>query len=468
MTINKEWQDNEALRRYTLIAPLLQKDLDNAKRVALRKQIAEANDMTIRSLYRYEKAFKDQAFNGLRPMNREKRRSQALPDNFDELVDEAIQLRREVPERSVSQIILILELEHRIAPGVLKRSTLERHLYKAGFGAKHLKTYKEARESSSKRFCKPHRMMLIQGDIKYGPKLPIGKNGAKAQTYLSSAIDDHSRFVIASKFYDNCEETIVEDTFHTVLLRAGKFDRAYFDNGSQYVAKQLKLSLAKLGIHIGYAPVRSGKSKGKIEKFHQVVDAFDRECKLKNVKTLDQLNALWSLYLEEYYHRKAHSGIAEYYQNQGVVVPADGITPVQEWNRDSRPLTFIDTATVAEAFLHHETRKVDRGACIKFQGRKYEAKPSLIGQEVEIAYDPVSPETIRVYHPHVEPFEAKPLQIKEYCDPKPSLPAAIQAMDKPETSRLLDGLEKRHRESKTVVADAISFADYRREGKDNV
>ena len=121
----------EALRRYTLIAPLLQEDLDNAKRVALRKQIAEANNMTIRSLYRYEKAFKDQAFNGLRPMNREKRRSQALPDNFYELVDEAIQLRREVPERSVSQIILILELEHRIAQGVLKRSTLERHLYKA-------------------------------------------------------------------------------------------------------------------------------------------------------------------------------------------------------------------------------------------------------------------------------------------------------------------------------------------------
>ena len=166
---------------------------------------------------------------------------------------------------TVSQIILILELEHRIAPGELKRSTLERHLYKAGFGAKHLKTYKEARKSSSKRFCKLHRMMLIQGDIKYGPKLPIGKNGAKVQTYLSSATDDHSRFVIASKFYDNCEETIVEDTFHTVLLRAGKFDRAYFDNGSQYVAKQLKLSLAKLGIYIGYAPVRSGKSKGYVK-----------------------------------------------------------------------------------------------------------------------------------------------------------------------------------------------------------
>lgn len=62
-----------------------------------------------------------------------------------------------------------------------------------------MEMYRDARESSSKRFCKPHRMMLIQGDIKYGPKLPIGKNGAKVQTYLSSAIDDHSRYILSSR-----------------------------------------------------------------------------------------------------------------------------------------------------------------------------------------------------------------------------------------------------------------------------
>lgn len=51
--------------------------------------------------------------------------------------------------------------------------------------------------------------MLIQGDIRYGPKLPIVKNAAMVQTYLSSAIDDHSRFIHASEFYDNQEERIV-------------------------------------------------------------------------------------------------------------------------------------------------------------------------------------------------------------------------------------------------------------------
>ena len=223
----KQWEEQEALHRFQLISPLLNEDLDDAKKIQLRKQIAEENEITIRSLYRYEKAYREGHFSGLKPATRKKHRSQKLPENFEFLVEEAIQLRKEVPERSVAQIILILEMEGHVAPGVLKRSTLERHLYKRGFGREHMKMYRDARESSSKRFCKPHRMMLIQGDIKYGPKLPIGKNGAKIQTYLSSAIDDHSRYILASRFYDNQEETIVEDTFHQAIIRHGAFDACY-------------------------------------------------------------------------------------------------------------------------------------------------------------------------------------------------------------------------------------------------
>jgi len=199
------------------------------------------------------------------------------------------------------------------------------------------------------------------------------------QTYLSSAIDDHSRYLVHSRFYDNQEESIVEDTFRNVLLKAGACDAVYFDNGSQYVAKQLKFSLARLGITVRHAKVRSGKSKGKIEKFHQVVDAFLREARIHKVKTLEELNRHWKNYLEEYYHKQPHEGIREYYESLGMPVPPEGITPLQEWNRDCRPLKFLDTSVVAEAFLHHEERLVDKGGCISFQGRKYETKPSLIG-----------------------------------------------------------------------------------------
>ena len=172
---SKNWQEDTALRRYQMIAPLLDESLDDAKRIQLREEVARKYEISTRSLYRYEAAYKAEGFSGLKPVNREQRRSQKLPDNFDELLAQAIQLKREVPRRSVRQIITILELEGRVKPGVLKRSTLEKHLYRAGFGVKQMQMVNDARQSSSKRFCKDHRMELLQGDIKYGIKLPIGK-----------------------------------------------------------------------------------------------------------------------------------------------------------------------------------------------------------------------------------------------------------------------------------------------------
>ena len=463
-----DWREAEALRRFMLITPVLDDALDKAKRIRIRKTIAMQQGVSEKTLRRYEKKYHQGGFPALKPGVRATTYLGKVPDNFPELLQEAIQLRREVPSRSVDQIILILEMEGKAAPGVLKRSTLQRHLEKAGYSAAQMRLYEEARGTSSRRFCKPHRMMLIQGDIKYGLKLPIGPNGKKIQTYLSSAIDDHSRSILASEFYDNQEEAVVEDTFRKVILKYGAFDACYFDNGSQYIAKQLKLSLARLSIRISHAPIRSGKSKGKIEKFHQVADAFLKEAKTdKRIKTLSDLNHYWKIFLEEYYQKKAHDGIAEYYEALGVTIPEKGISPEQEFNRDTRPLLFLDAATVGEAFLHHETRKVDRGGCISFQGRKYETRASLIGNVVEIAYDPSAPELITVRYERMEPFTAKPLQIRPYCDQKPAVPASVEAA-KPETSRFLTALEKKYTESMGKRADAISFGDYRKEAASNV
>lgn len=458
----QSWQDQSALERYGLIAPLLDDALDTAAKTKLRGEISEKSGLSTRTIYRYEKSFQGDGFQGLKPQARASCYSKRLPENFNGLLEQAIQLKKEVPKRSVNQIIWILELEGRVAPGVLKRSTLERHLYEAGYGVKQMQMYNDARASSSKRFCKPHRMMLVQGDIKYGCRLPIGKNGAMVQTYLSSALDDHSRMILASEFYDNQEELIVEDTFRKVILLHGKFDACYFDNGSQYVARQLRLSLGKLGIPIRHAKIRSGKSKGKIEKFHQVVDSFLREVKLHKVRTLDELNRYWKIYLNEAYQNVSHDGISEYYRSLNVAIPESGISPFQEWNRDTRNLVYLDTTVVTEAFLHHEYRNVDKGACISFRGKKYETKPSLIGFKIEIAYDPKSPDLITVSHEGIVPFTARPVKIGAFCDKNPTLPVSIQS-ETPESSRFLDALEKKHEQTKALVANAISFTNYGKE-----
>ena len=53
----QQWQDQEALHRFQLISPLLQTGLDDARRLQLRRTIADENHLSVRTLYRYEKAF---------------------------------------------------------------------------------------------------------------------------------------------------------------------------------------------------------------------------------------------------------------------------------------------------------------------------------------------------------------------------------------------------------------------------
>ncbi len=462
----KKWQDEEALRRYQMIAPLLDESIDQGKRLQLREEIAERNGISKRTLYRYEARYRDGQFDGLRPQNREKRRSQVLPENYDEIVGEAIQLKREVPKRSVRQIIKILESEGYALPGVIKASTLQRYLYNAGLGVKQMKRYAEKRERTSRRFCRAHRMELLQGDIKYGPDIRLS-DGTLIKTYLSSLIDDHSRYIVHSEFYDNQRQEVVEDTFHKAILKHGKCDACYLDNGTQYTSNQLHTSLSRLGIRVLHAKRGACESKGKIEKFHQKVDQFIAEIRVAHVHSLEELNCKWKVFLEQDYQKEAHDGIREYYESYGVKVPSEGISPLQEFQRDTRGLVFIDTTVVSEAFLHHETRRLDNAGCFSFEDTKYEASTSLAGAEVEIAYDPMNTETIKVIYRDMEPIMAHRVKIGAFCDKKTAVPVAMT--DKvPETSRLLDALEKKYKADHQLKANALSFGDYGKAGGQNV
>jgi len=462
----KKWQDEEALKRYQMIAPLLDEDLDEAKRRQLREEIAAKYEISKRSLYRYEAKYREDSFTGLRPMNREKRRSQALPENWDEIVGEAIQLKREVPKRSVRQIIKILEIEGYALPGVIKASTLQRYLYNAGLGVKQMKRYTEKRESSSRRFCRPHRMELLQGDIKYGPDIRLS-DGRLIKTYLSSLIDDHSRFIVQSEFYDNQRQEVVEDTFHKAILKFGKCDACYLDNGTQYTTNQLSTAFARLGIRELHAKAYACESKGKIEKFHQKVDQFIAEIRVAKVHSLEELNQKWKYFLEQDYQKEAHDGIREYYESQGVQVPPEGISPYQEFMRDTRGLVFLDTGVVSEAFLHHETRRLDNAGCFSFSDVKYEASVALANAEVEIAYDPMNTETIKVLYRDMEPVMAHRVRIDAFCEKTPPLPVGMTEKV-PETSRFLDALEKKYKEEHQLMANALSFGDYGKVGGSHV
>ena len=294
--------ENTAAQRMLIITPLLEEGLDPQRIVELKKEISEKHQLSYRTIGRYLEAFKNAGFEGLKPNTVNQRAQSSLPDNYPEIVEQAIVLRRECPTRSVADIIRILELEGTTKPGALSRSTLQRHLQTSGFGTRQMKIYTKT-GAASRRFEKAHRCMLFQGDIKYGPYLPIGKNGERKQVYLSVFIDDATRYIVAAKFYDNQRVEIIEDCLRSAIMQFGKPDAIYVDNGKQYRSEWLHKACARLEIRLLFAKPYHPEGKGKVEAFNRRMDSFLSEVALEKVQTLEELNRHLDVWITEHYHK---------------------------------------------------------------------------------------------------------------------------------------------------------------------
>ena len=98
---------------------------------------------------------------------------------------------------------------------------------------------------------------------------------------------------------------------------------------------------------------------------------------------------------------------------------------------------------------------------------KYEASTALANAEVEIAYDPMNTETIKVLYQDMKPIMAHRVSIGAFCDKMPSVPVGMTEQV-PETSRFLDALEKKYKEDHRLMANALSFGDYGKAGGSHV
>lgn len=449
---DKKKAEDMAAQRVQLLSPLLAERLDPAKARELRAGICEQTGLSDRTLRRYLAKYSVDGFAGLKPKGRGQRRTEdAIPQH---ILDQAILLRREIPGRSVAQIIQILEWEGKALPGQIKRSTLQEKLSERGYSTRHMRMYSQS-GVATRRFQQRSRNMLWHSDIKYGPYLPIGPGGAKKQVYLVSFIDDATRFVLHGEFYPTLDHVIVEDCFRKAILKYGVPDSVYFDNGKQYRTKWMVRACSKLGIRLLYAKPYSPEATGKAEKFNQTVDSFLREAALNKSQTLDHFNRLFFVWLEECYQNKPHSAL----ENK--------LSPTATYQRDRKALKFLDQDTVATAFLHCEERKVDKSGCISFEGRKYEVGLTFIGCKVDVIYDPADVEELTIEYQGYTPWRAKQLVIGERVGRRPKIPEFMQPV-LAESSRLLDAAVKKNLERQQQQVPAISYRTVCKEGHSNV
>ena len=447
-----ENNSDKIIRRFAIIAPLLNEDLDAFERKRLRAQILESSGLSERTLRRHIHDYRGKGHGSLAGIPRSDKGSlRAVPEAA---VDEAVKLRQELPSRSVRRIIEILEGEKIVKPGEVSRTSLNRHLAQRGYGAAQLRAEGKAAQPAS-RFERKRRNDLFQADVKYGPVLTV--NGAKKKTYLLSIIDDKTRMVMHAEFYGNQRLPILEDCFRKALLKFGKPKGILVDNGKIFVSKWFKLACARLGVrHIAAQPY-SPQAKGKCEKYHQCVDVFLGEFSLEPTRTLPELNRKFSVFLDEGYAHEPHEALKleERDPKTGEILSKRERTPYQAYTEDPAKVRYVSSIECRDAFLWEEQRTVDKSGCIKLNGVVFDVGAALVRKRVDVRYDPFDISVVEVWHGGKFQRKAEKLCIPEFV-PKQA-PSPAPPPRKPTGSRLLKVYEEKNKGREKQRNGALDF-----------
>ena len=138
--------------------------------------------------------------------------------------------------------------------------------------------------------------------------------------YLSTILDDHSRYIIAWKLCTTMKAEDVTDTLELALHASGcgqvtvvQKPRLLSDNGSSYIAGDLADYLDEKGMeHVRGAP-HHPQTQGKIERWHQTLK---NRVLLENYFLPGDLERQISAFVDYYNNRRYHESL-------GNVTPAD-------------------------------------------------------------------------------------------------------------------------------------------------
>jgi putative transposase len=351
------------------------------------------------TLDRWIRVWRTGGFDALVPNPR-----QCTPRTDPEVLEMAVALRRENSERTAATIQRILRKQLGWSPD---ERTLQRNFIRRGL---FIET-NAGGEVVFGRFEAAAPNDLWTGDALHGIQIQLRK------TYLFAFIDDHSRLVPGYR-WGYAEDTVrLAAALRPALASRGVPKAAYVDNGSAFVDNWLLRACAKLGIRLAHSTPGRPQGRGKIERFFRTVnDQFLSEITgdpnvtgRHHVVDLEELNRLFTAWVETQYHRHVHS--------------ETGQTPMDRWCAAS-PFALPATEALEEAFLWEERRRVTKTALVFLHGNSYEVDGSLVGRKVELVFDPFDLTRIEVRLQGVPMGLAVPHHIGRHSHPKakPEIP----------------------------------------------
>lgn len=308
-----------------------------------------------RTVVRWLEAYGEGQVAGLAPRYHSCRSDHRLHVRFETLLDEAVAMRDASPTIGVMEIIRCLEGRHPGIEGVLKRSTMQRHLQKRGHGRKQMLQRAEASGGPFfSRYRLVHRFQQVQGDIKEPPRnCVVSERGLPAKPYIQLWMDNHSRRIVSFRVSLHERSDLALASLRALVQAYGVPESILTDQGSVYRGKKFAHCTHTLGIrHHRSRPYRP-QAKGMNERANGTFDDLLLQVGQMRQVRFSAFCRLVKMRIDEY-NRTPHSALTIRHEDG----TTEAQTPDQCFFSDTYPIRLASPDIVGHAFRMFEGRKI--------------------------------------------------------------------------------------------------------------
>jgi len=369
----KKKAENETLFRHQAVTVILAREARGEVRAEAVRAVAEASlisdgqlrRVSVRSLYRWLRQYREHGLEGLKPRKR-------TPSH--RVLDEALLAYLEAekkadPPASIPELMARAQalglIDKERAPN---RTTVYRALRRRGVPTARGKTGRRAR---ARRFAYNHRMEMILCDGKH-----FRAGVTRARRVALFFLDDATRMVLAVVVGTSEHPALFLRGLYRCISRFGLMQRVFTDNGSAFDAGDSRLLTARLGIHLIYGSIGYPEGRGKVERFDRTIhDAllrhFDGNPEIP--ADCDALELRLDHYIQRVYNKQPHAAL-------------EGETPAARFADDPAPLRlYTHPPCLEEAFTLDETRKVSKDHVVRLGKKVYEVPHGYARRRVTLS-----------------------------------------------------------------------------------
>ena len=282
--------------------------------------------------------------------------------------------------KSSAQVYKFLIKNGCIAPGDFSEQTLRK------FIRENKLLDKSCEVQPRKKFEMEHINQLWMSD--FTEIRILTHTGKKTRrVWLCVIIDDFSRVIVGYNWDFNENISSLIKALKSAVLRFGIPQKFFCDNGSAFKSTAFSFIAARLNIALIHSKPYDAPSRGLVERFNQTMkNSFLPLLYNKNL-SLNELDILFSSWLENEYHKSIHKGINN--------------TPLNKYLDDIKnvPLNKLPDNKIEEYFYTSAQRSVNNDSTIAFNNQLYEVDPKYIGEKISLRYNLSTPDVLFLVNP---------------------------------------------------------------------